>query len=391
MMRVTGIDSTSKFMTASNEAQQEFMTYALIGSTSYPVKNMLGTSDVTLSQLLDAGKGREKMFPKLQETVNNWFSKNYGAGADMKKASSGSRSQRIDPSQITPSAKAAGGAQPAQKFDAAMITTKAEFDRLPFALKLQFANEKGLKEVPVKTPDGNLAGWKVPLMDLSDDKKYANRLLLGPHERKYYVGNTIFDHEVGQMFTAAPKTTGNGLLNTKVRRRLIRGRGFSDNVDNSVASEKPKRYAPLGKHFINRIKLGSGLLMIRRSGGNTIPALPTTKVSGELQNIVEGLIDGMQPSFGSVYGLTDEEKDLYNDIILHTSLDQRLKIPAPKLTKEQQLYHRYQVLCGELDAGNNSPEMIKELKSVLVQLANKKILPKANVHDVLLDLAALGY
>jgi hypothetical protein len=99
----------------------------------------------------------------------------------------------------------------------------------------------------------------------------------------------------------------------------------------------------------------------------------------------------MQPSFGSVYGLTDEEKDLYNKIITETSMEQRLKIPAPELDKDQKMYHRFQVLCGEIDAGNNNLEIIRELKALLVRLANKKILPKAKVHDILLDLAALGY
>jgi magnesium-transporting ATPase (P-type) len=35
--------------------------------------------------------------------------------------------------------------------------------------------------------------------------------------------------------------------------------------------------------------------------------------------------------------------------------------------------------------------VIKELKSILVQLANKKILPRAKVLEICTDLLALGY
>ena len=131
--------------------------------------------------------------------------------------------------------------------------------------------------------------------------------------------------------------------------------------------------------------------MIRRSGGNTIPELPTQRISDNLKSVIEQMMDGLNPSFGSVYGLSDSEKDLYNRIIKHTSVDQRLQIPAPELNQDQQDWHRFQVLIGELSCGNDNSEMIKELKGLLIKLSNKKIIPKSQTREILLDLTACGY
>ena len=162
-------------------------------------------------------------------------------------------------------------------------------------------------------------------------------------------------------------------------------------VDDTAGVPRQKPYIPFGRHFLNREKLGNNILMIKRNGSNTIAALPTTRITNELKKVVEELMQGMNPAFGNIYGLTDDEKNLYNRIILHTGIDQRLKIPAPELDEEQKDWHRYSILLGEIEAGNSNPVLVKELKVLLVKMSNKKMLPKAEVRSVLLDLTALGF
>jgi hypothetical protein len=181
---------------------------------------------------------------------------------------------------------------------------------------------------------------------------------------------------------------GDGLINHKV----FHGRGFNDKVDYTQGPKREPMYVPFGKHFVNKHKLlGRGILMLRRTGGGTISHLPTVKVSDELKDVVASLIENMNPSFGSIANMSPEDKDLYNKIIQETSINQRLLIPSPKLTEDQAQYHRFAVLCGELEAGNDNSEMIKELKKLLLILSNKKMLPKAQCRDILLDLTSLGF
>jgi hypothetical protein len=48
------------------------------------------------------------------------------------------------------------------------------------------------------------------------------------------------------------------------------------------------------------------------------------------------------------------------------------------------------LLRGEILAGNDSPELIKEFKSLLLKMSNSGQLPVAQVYRILGDLLALG-
>jgi hypothetical protein len=200
---------------------------------------------------------------------------------------------------------------------------------------------------------------------------------------------------VASAIEAEPHGKGEGLYKQPrlINHKVFHGKGFENTkVDFSQGVKKEPMYVPFGKHFINRTKLlGKGILMLRRKGGNTINNLPTVKISNELKDVIAGLIENMNPSFGSIANLSPEDKDLYNKVIRETSIDQRLLIPSPTLDEDQKTWHRFQVLAGELNAGNDNPEMIKELKKLLVILANKQMLPKGQCRELILDICALGF
>jgi hypothetical protein len=172
----------------------------------------------------------------------------------------------------------------------------------------------------------------------------------------------------------------------------MHGKGFNnEKVDYSTGVPKQQHYVPFGKHFVNRTKLlGRGILMLRRNGGGTVTSLPSVKISEDLKTVIASLIENMNPSFGSIANLSPQDKDLYNKIIRETNIDQRLLIPSPTLDEDQKNWHRFQVLCGELEAGNDNSGMIKELKVLLVKLMHKGMLPKGQCREILTDLCAMN-
>jgi hypothetical protein len=53
--------------------------------------------------------------------------------------------------------------------------------------------------------------------------------------------------------------------------------------------------------------------------------------------------------------------------------------------------HRFEVLKGEIMAGNDSPELTKEFKILILKLSEEGLLPKGEVRGLLLDLLRLGH
>ena len=165
----------------------------------------------------------------------------------------------------------------------------------------------------------------------------------------------------------------------------LRGRGVE-----GVQATQP--YVSMGKHFIHKHKLiHDGILQIRRKSGTTINHLPTQKISKHLATVLLKLIGNDHPSFEDMQKLADNDRALMNKIIKNTKIDDRLMLPTPERTEEEQEWNRFQVLVGETHAGNNSPELIKELKGLLLKMAHTNRLPKGQVREILMDLTAMGH
>jgi hypothetical protein len=177
--------------------------------------------------------------------------------------------------------------------------------------------------------------------------------------------------------------SGNGII----------GRGFKQNIDtDSKGTPEQKSYVPFGKHFIHRHKLShDNILQVRCKSGRAVLHLPTQKISGELSHVLAKLIGSSNPTFEDMQRLADADKTLLNKIIRTSKIDDRLMLPTPERSEEEQQWNRFQVLVGETHAGNNSPELIKELKGLLLKMAHTNRLPKGQVREILLDLTAMGH
>jgi hypothetical protein len=191
------------------------------------------------------------------------------------------------------------------------------------------------------------------------------------------------------------KMGGNGLR--KRGRPIIHGKGVKVNysrvpkVDNSKKVEKVPSYIEFGKHFLNQHNLSRGILHIRRRSGNILKDLPKQAIGGQLKKVLITLTGTGTPSFEDINELNTHEKEILNKVVKHCSIDQRLFVPTPNKTKEEQDMNRLQILSGEITAGQNNPQVVRELKTLLLRLKNSGRIPKREAHEIMEDLLTLGY
>jgi hypothetical protein len=69
----------------------------------------------------------------------------------------------------------------------------------------------------------------------------------------------------------------------------------------------------------------------------------------------------------------------------------RLRLPTPKRTKDDEEENRFEILRGMIIAGNDNKEMVKEFKTMLVKFSNDGRIKKTEAREILLDLASMGY
>jgi hypothetical protein len=141
-----------------------------------------------------------------------------------------------------------------------------------------------------------------------------------------------------------------------------------------------------GKYFINEDKLKDDVVSIRSKNGRNHPNMPTKRVSKGLGKVLRHIAGGANPSYDDLHRLSDEDRTHLSDLVRTCKVD----VSVPEGSDKDDL-HQFDILQGELGAGNDSPELVKKLKGVIMRLMNKGRLPKGQGREILTDLVALGY
>lgn len=103
------------------------------------------------------------------------------------------------------------------------------------------------------------------------------------------------------------------------------------------------------------------------------------------------LVGTTTPSFNDIQDLSEQDRNLLTTVGKECRINDRLLIPSPNRDEQDAELHRFKILLGEIDAGNDSDGLVKELKKLIVKMSNDNRLPKHQVREILLDLTSLGY
>lgn len=205
------------------------------------------------------------------------------------------------------------------------------------------------------------------------------------------------------------RITGMGFLKAKATgaakhtKNLIIGRGlqakaekpkreFADKIDTSISTlPENKSYVPFGKYVLNRRRLNDNKLMVRTVKGGAISGIPTLAISPVLGGIIKKMVGGALPSYNEMSNLSEEEQNTLYKIFKISEVDNADLLPAPNKTKEEEEMNRFQILKGQVLAGNDSKELIKEFKVMLLKFIHNGKVPKGQGMDIICDLMAMGF
>jgi len=180
----------------------------------------------------------------------------------------------------------------------------------------------------------------------------------------------------------APVSTGN-----EPKGKGIKGGGISRRVE---SYEKPKPYRQFGRHLIHRHKLEDGILMLKYPSGARIKELPTQKVGEDLTRVLKEMSDGRMPQYHHFQGLGIKDKELLHSIVRHTQF-QNLEVPPPDKEAMDKELNRFDILRGEIEAGNDNRDLIKEFKVMLLKFMRQGRIPKVQVKEIMEELLMMGH
>lgn len=150
-------------------------------------------------------------------------------------------------------------------------------------------------------------------------------------------------------------------------------------------------FSPFGKFIIDTNKLASNILDVRTQRGNKMPKYKQHQMSGQLAKTMKRIMGGRMIDEYDFNEMPLEDQSYLWDLARDAKIMDRLQLPTPKRTKSGEEENRFEILKGEIMAGNDSKELVKEFKTMLLKFSNDGRIKKNEAREILLDLTALGY
>lgn len=160
------------------------------------------------------------------------------------------------------------------------------------------------------------------------------------------------------------------------KRGLIIGAG--------VATEKPNIYQKYGDILINIKKLNKNILAIKDNKERSIYGFPNKKISDYFADLVNMLIDNTPLNMLLCKALNEEENILFDQLIAISGTRKKTKKDINDSIKY--LKNRYNVLSGSIEAGNDNPELIKDVKIILQQLYKMDQIKHKDIKELISNL-----
>lgn len=240
----------------------------------------------------------------------------------------------------------------------------------------QYAEVKGLYDVFInnikkKASDGSATANKLSVADLRALLKNANTRRLM---------TIVYPEPV-----AGKGIRGGSIYKPQKRYDVI----SKDEIDNTKGIKSSPKFVPFGRFIIHKNQLDKDIVSIRRPAGSSVGNLPASRVSRKLGGMLRKIIGGGVPSFDELNSLDDEEKAFLHKVAKETRIDDKISIPTPQKDEEEKLINEFEILRGQIVAGNDNAELLRKFRIALVKMGNKGLIPKAQMKELLIDIATI--
>jgi hypothetical protein len=110
-----------------------------------------------------------------------------------------------------------------------------------------------------------------------------------------------------------------------------------------------------------------------------------------MTRVVKIIVGNGMPSYTDIDKLTDEERNFLHQVARKSNIDDILSIPSPSKDKMDKDINQFEIMKGEIMAGNDSKELIKKFKILILRLSKTGVLPKNQVSEIMTELLEMGY
>lgn len=162
-------------------------------------------------------------------------------------------------------------------------------------------------------------------------------------------------------------------------------------IDMSAGVKPTPRFVPFGRFVINKDRLEKDIIAIKRPAGSVVQELPSKRVSRALGGVVRKMVGGQIPSFDDINKLDKDEQEYLHHLASKSHLLDKINIPTPKKDDDERDINQFEIMRGQILAGNDSEDLVKKFKQLILRMADRDLIPRRQVKELLVMLTQNGY
>ena len=171
------------------------------------------------------------------------------------------------------------------------------------------------------------------------------------------------------------------LFGSDGRQLIVRGRG--------LVAPPPDRFLSFGKFWIHMPSLKQSKLNIKYPSFARIAELPIVPISTALKNFIRDLVENQRMNIKAYQNLKESDRKLFNKVARRAKIDEFLGIDEEDEDAQEKEHRieRFNILKGEIDAGNDAPQVRKEMKQILSRFISDGTISKSAGTQLLIELS----
>lgn len=173
----------------------------------------------------------------------------------------------------------------------------------------------------------------------------------------------------------------------------FKGLGFAHKkikVGRGLELEPEPKYINFGKYLLNKSHLyNDSKLTLRFPSGGAIPTIKPTNITEDFREFLIDLIENEKISQPLYKSVPQNEKIFFGKICKGAGIVHKLGIKPESDESDAKDLSRYKLLLGELEAGNNNKQMIRELKGLILKFMENGRMRKNQGQQLLLEISEL--
>lgn len=201
------------------------------------------------------------------------------------------------------------------------------------------------------------------------------------------VGGAPLPQRIAPLLMIIREARGIPSRTATLRSGTRRGSGLQCIGGRGIMPDENPRYEQFGKYLIHIPSLHKNILNIKFPSLAANPRIPQKVITKNFAELLQDLVATGQLSPKLYAELSDDDKDYFADIAHQCQIGGKLGIPRKENNKDME---RFAVIRGEILAGNDAPQLIKELKHLTLKLVSGGKIPKKSAHDLLIEIAVLS-